>query len=165
MKKKMLTGLLILFFLLLAGAAVLYNAAVGPLRDDEERAIDRAKKEAGLEAVVKTDWFHYQKAYIVILGKTDSGEKAYFFVPREGKGTIFVEKTNRGLSEKEAIDLLYNGLDTLSDDKRPKQILRIKPGVLDDFPVYEITYRDRKNRYSIIYIDFYEGEWYRVYNL
>ena len=57
------------------------------------------------------------------------------------------------------------GLPDLSQGSRPREILRIKYGMVENTPVYEVTYIDQHNRYSILYLDFYEGEWYRVFNL
>ena len=37
--------------------------------------------------------------------------------------------------------------------------------MIDKNPVFEITYLDQRNRYSILYLDFYAGEWFKVYNL
>lgn len=69
------------------------------------------------------------------------------------------------MSEKELLNFVRGGLTTLSNDKKPKEIIRVKLGMVENAPAYEITYRDQEDRYSILYVDFYNGEWYRVYNL
>jgi len=101
---------------------------------------------------------------VVIKGKNRDGENIIVWVPKAKDKDITVKKESEGLTEREALAMVREGL-ALKDDQRPKEIVRVKLGMIENTPVYEISYIDQKGRYSFLYIDFYEGNWYRVYNL
>lgn len=157
--------IILFLFLAIAFSLFIYQQTTQPLKIKEDKAIQLAKEKTSLKSVDKLDWFHYFDAYYVIQGKNDNNENIIIWVPDDKDKEIIVKKANEGLSEEEVISLLFNGIDSFQDEKRPKEIINIKLGMIEDVPVYEVTYRDQKNRYSFLYIDFYEGSWYRVYNL
>lgn len=165
MKFKITIITIVLAVLIAIGCVSLYVSATKPLKNGKEAAIERAKNEAGLTEVISADWFHYTENYYVIDGKDTKDDELYVWVPEDSKKDIFIKKKSAGMSEKELLNFIQSGLGDLSNDKKPKKIIRIKLGMIDNAPAYEVTYRDQENRYSILYVDFYHGEWYRVYNL
>ncbi|WAA13736.1 DUF5590 domain-containing protein [Fervidibacillus halotolerans] len=168
MKKKRRVFLFLLLMIVLSllfGSIILYQTAVDGIKSDKEKAREFALRETEMVTVDHVEWFHYKEAYYVVFGKTKEDQDIIVWIPKEDFKNFFVKMADEGLSEKEVIELLYNGLDHFSTDDYPKEIIRVKLGIVDDFPAYEITYIDQKDRYSFIYIDFYKGEWYRVYHL
>lgn len=151
--------------LLTIGFISIYISATKPVKTGESQAIERAEKDTNLVSVTSVDWFHYTDSYYVIEGKNDKGKEIFVWVPEDAKKDIIVKEKNEGMSEKELLNFVKSGLTTISNDRKPKEIIRIKLGMVEDAPAYEITYRDQEDRYSILYVDFYNGEWYRVYNL
>jgi uncharacterized protein YpmB len=164
MKKRILIGIFSSLFLIVIGLIIVYYSATSSIKKGEEVAVERAKKEASLAEVDSVDWFHYLDEYYVIQGKNKKGEKIHIWVPVDEKKEMIVKKATEGLTEKEVTTLIHK-LDNFSSDKRPKNIISIKLAIVEDAPAYEITYKDQKNRHSILYLDYYKGEWYRVYNL
>ncbi|REJ30535.1 MAG: hypothetical protein C6W56_02595 [Caldibacillus debilis] len=164
LKKALLYGLFLVVLFILGLAAYVYQSASNPLRTEEESALERALAETPLVKAEKVDWFHYLDQYVVIKGKNRDGENIIVWVPKAKDKDITVKKESEGLTEREALAMVREGL-ALKDDQRPKEIVRVKLGMIENTPVYEISYIDQKGRYSFLYIDFYEGNWYRVYNL
>ena len=160
-------SLLITLFIVsgMIGLPWLYKAATDPVTDGKEKAVQRAKEETDLQEVNSVDWFHYKHSYYVIDGKDRKGTEVFVCVPYDPQDKIIIVNKNDGLSEEEAIRVLNSGSLNIANDKRPKKIIDIKPGVVNDSPAYKITYIDMEDRYSFLYIDFYKGEWYRIYNL
>ncbi|AWI12672.1 MULTISPECIES: DUF5590 domain-containing protein [Bacillaceae] len=165
MKFKIFMISIVSVVLLTIGFISIYISATKPVKTGETKAIERAEKETNLVSVTSVDWFHYTDSYYVIKGKNDKDKEIFVWVPEDAKKDIIVKEKNEGMSEKELLNFVRGGLTTLSNDKKPKEIIRVKLGMVENAPAYEITYRDQEDRYSILYVDFYNGEWYRVYNL
>lgn len=163
-KKTLLITFFSAVFLIAIGLITIFILAREPVSRKETEAIQIAKGEAKLAEVLETNWFHYNDSYIVVEGKMDDGTNTIVFVPDSDEEELVIVNKDEGISLDEAVQLLVNELD-ISSDKRPKEIIGGKFGLVERMPIYEITYIDKKGRHSIIYIDFYEGEWFRVFNL
>ncbi|WAA10583.1 DUF5590 domain-containing protein [Fervidibacillus albus] len=167
--KKRKKFILFLFFLIIialfSGSIILYKTAFDGIKWNKELAIDLVLQETEMEAVDDVEWFHYNETYYVVYGTTKDGEDMIVWIPKSDSNNYVVKMADEGLSEQEVIERFQNGLNDFTTDDYPKEIVRVKLGIVDDFPAYEITYIDQKDRYSFIYIDFYKGEWYRVYHL
>lgn len=163
-KKVLLIGFFSFVFLIIAGFVTIYILAREPISREKTEAIQIAKSEAKITEIIETNWFHYIDSYMVVEGKMEDGTYTIVFVPDSDEEELVIVKKDEGISLDEAVHLLANELD-ISSDKRPREIIDGKFGLIDRLPVYEITYIDQKGRHSIIYIDFYEGEWFRVFNL
>ncbi|WP_033828569.1 cell wall elongation regulator TseB-like domain-containing protein [Bacillus andreraoultii] len=165
MAKKVTLISILTILLVTLGSIFLYNSATKPLEDGKNEAIKRAKEEVNLTKVTNIDWFHYTDSYYVIEGVTADNKEIYVWVPEDKNGTVHVENKKAGMSKDKVKAFVFNELNDISRDKRPKEIMKIKLGMIEEAPAYEITYRDQENRYSILYIDYFNGDWYRVYNL
>lgn len=165
MKQRIIVSFLIAFLIVVGGLITIYFTSTNKLTSEKKAAIERAYQEADIKTVNRVDWFHYNEDYYILEGINQDDESIIVWVPVAKNEEVFSELKSEGLTEDEAISLLYQGIKDLSDDKRPKQLINIKFGMVEGNPAYEITYRDQKNRYSIFLVDFYNGDWYRVYNL
>ena len=163
-KKKFIASFITLLLLAIIGSIFIYIFAREPIERNREESIRIALSEAKLSEVSGTSWFHYMDSYTVVEGTTEDGTEMIVFVPDSDDEDLLIIKKDEGMTLKEAINLLYYDLD-LSPDKRPKKVVGGKYGLVDRKPVYEITYIDQEGRHSILYIDFYKGEWFRVYNM
>lgn len=165
MKKGFIISIIVSVLILLAvGIGVIYTQSKSDLNLAKEEAIQKAKT-VGITKVQQVDWFHYLEQYMVVEGLDNEDQSLIVWIPNNEEKEIVVEAANDGLTRDEAAEYLKNKLSSLSNDKRPKKIMKIKLGMVDDLPVYEITYKDQMDRYSIMYLDFYRGQWFRVYNL
>ncbi|WP_062356422.1 DUF5590 domain-containing protein [Bacillus kwashiorkori] len=164
MKKKIIISLFIIFVIIITGSILIYHQATKNQQTQESIAVERAKEYVNISEVKKVTSFHYMDSYYIIEAVNENSEDIIIWIPEEKNKEVLIKNAKDGISKEEAMDLLVNGLDNFSNNQRPKNIINIKLGMVDDVPVYEITYRDQKDRYSFIYIDFYNGDWYRVYN-
>lgn len=165
MVKKFTLISLLTILLVTLGSVFLYISATKPLENEKNAAIKRANEEVKLTKITNIDWFHYTDSYYVIEGVTTDNKEVYVWVPEDKNKTVHVENKKTGMSKDKVKAIVFNELNDITSDKRPKEIMNIKLGMIEDTPAYEITFRDQKNRYSILYIDYYNGDWYRVYNL
>lgn len=165
MKRKLIFATILLIFLTAAILIYLYIRGTAPLEEKYQEALARAQDIVRFSSVEHIDWFHYEEAYTIIEGRDLEGTSVIVWVPENEKGEIKVVKASDGLSKEDALALLQTGLSDLAADSRPREILSIKYGMIEKNPVFEITYFDQRDRYSILYLDFYAGEWFKVYNL
>ena len=165
MKKIVITSISLFFILSIIALVVIYNKSTTPLEEKQTMAIARAQEAAELVSIDHVDWFHYQDAYMIVEGTDQDGKDLIVWVPEDKEKDMIITGKKEGLSREEVLSIMQYGLPDLSQGSRPREILRIKYGMVENTPVYEVTYIDQHNRYSILYLDFYEGEWYRVFNL
>lgn len=165
MKRKFLFAMISLIFLTIATIIYLYVRGTAPLEEKYQEALARAQDVVQFSSVEHIDWFHYEEAYTIIEGRDQEGTRIIVWVPENEEGEITAVKASDGLRKEDALALLQTGLPDLAAESRPREILSIKYGMIDKNPVFEITYLDQRDRYSILYLDFYAGEWFKVYNL
>lgn len=114
------------------------------LRDTEVTEIDQILR------------FHGDKAYYVVYGKTIGAEEQIVFIPFEQK------------QDDEGLTVIHQK-DTISKDsiinKWQEQcnnckLIKVIPGMLNNEPLWEITYIDPSDRYVFDYLSIYDGSQY-----
>ena len=165
MNRKIVISTVLFIAILGVSLVYIYVKGTGPLEEQYETALQRSREIVRFSVIDQMDWFHYDEAYTVIEGRDEDGTRLIVWVPEREDDDIRVAKASEGLSKSDALALLQNGLPELSDESRPREVIEVKYGLIENNPVYEISYYDRLDRYSILYLDFYKGEWFKVYNL
>lgn len=111
-------------------------------------------KQTNLTTIDKIERFHGDVFYHVITGETKDGDKYFAYLPKEKK------------KEKQKITLI-NHANILSkrqikDDWLKNcqscQLISMTPGLINERPVWEMTYKDKSARYVFDYLSMYDGE-------
>lgn len=165
MKRKFVFSVVLLIVFATASLIYIYVKGTEPLKEKYEAALKRSREVVQLATIEHVDWFHFEEAYTIIEGFDKDGTGFIVLVPDREEEDIKIVKQSDGLSKADVLDLLQSGLPELAAESRPQEIVAIKYGMVEKNPVYEITYYDRLDRYSILYLDFYAGEWFKVFNL
>lgn len=110
-------------------------------------------QEGAITKVHEISRFHGDKAYYVVFGEDNSGEKRIVFVPFEKDEELTVVDQQDIVSKE---DILEKWQQECTDCK----LIRVTPGLIDDNPLWEITYIDSSNRYVFDYLSIYDGSQY-----
>ncbi|QPA32955.1 cell wall elongation regulator TseB-like domain-containing protein [Thermaerobacillus caldiproteolyticus] len=150
----------ILFFILLCGviwqAISVYHAALETKQSLQSKALERAKREVAFTDIDRVYTYYGEQAYVVFVGTGRNGKKYIVWVP-EKKGHVVVKRADRGITEKEAVS-------KLKEERNPKRLISVKPGMEKGVPLWELTYIDEYNRYSFYYLSFEDGTFLKRYS-
>lgn len=127
-----------------------YLKAVDPLDLAEKKAVAIAKEKTDLNITEDFHLYHGTETIYVIEGRNSKNESIIVWIPeKSGKPTVI--HANKGLSEQEAINRLY-------EDGNPKEILAVRLGMENEFPLWEIYYLSDNNLINYYYVHFETGE-------
>lgn len=156
MKKWIWTILIVVVAVVLYGGHI-YNATMEKKVPKESKTVEVAKEKAKLTNVTKIDYYNGQTPYEVVQGVNEKGEQYIVWVP-EKKGDILVQEANKGISEKEALQIV-------AKERKPKQFVKAKLGAENNVPLWEVTYIDDENRYTYYYLAFQDGKFLKRYSI
>jgi uncharacterized protein YpmB len=152
MKKWIWITVIIIIVLIGIGINVYMNS-LEPLKKAESLAENIALEETDIETIHDFSVYNGSKSYYIVKGADDSGQELIAWIPEEVKDRkIIVRKEKDGISQKEAIEKLY-------ERKNPEEIITVKLGMENNIPLWEIYYRSKKNLINYYYVDFKTGEW------
>lgn len=145
------------YWILLLGSIVLigivvkiYLNAVEPMQEAESRAVSIAKEETEITDITEFSLYHGSNSYYVVQGTDKDGKKLIAWIPEKG-GKIMVSAAQDGITESEAIDILY-------EKTSPEKIIDVRLGIEKNIPLWEIYYRTSNDKINYYYIDFETGE-------
>jgi uncharacterized protein YpmB len=148
----------VLFFVLLAAAAVLYlRSADSGYRGEESLAIKLAKSQGGLTEIDQAVLYTWNEPLWIVLGKDKDQQEWILWERKEG---IVKEKLSDGFSESRIRERFAS--------ERPSAVpVRVLPGWFANQPVWEIRYRKtpRSNQQSIEFYSFKDGTLIKTYDL
>lgn len=125
------------------------------VRHDKFAGLSEAKKRIAADTTM-TDIdtiyrFHGNDAYYVMFGETNEGDKQVAFVPFSTKDKeITVINQDKIISKESVQKQWYNECNHC-------ELMKITPGMIDDDPVWELTYVNEAEQYVIEYVSIYDG--------
>jgi uncharacterized protein YpmB len=85
-------------------------------------------------------------------GKNSNNEKVYVWVPQTKENeTVIIKKRSSGITEEQAIAKVNQAYN-------PANIVDVKLGMDEGIPIWEVKYRDKSERYTFDFVNFYDGE-------
>lgn len=103
--------------------------------------------------------FNGEQSYHIIFGKTKDGTQKIVYVPLTKDNNEFtIIEQNEVLSEEEVKSYWYQ-------DCQQCEFIKITPAMVDNKPLWEITYIDEKDRYVFDYLSLYDGSHYEQFRL
>lgn len=142
--------ILIIVILILAFFAV-YGIANHPRAVAKSQAIKLAKQYGGLKSTSGFYIYNRDETYYSVSGKNSKGQNILVIVPQKG-GSLRVEKMASGLSATAVRQMTQQ-------NKHPKRILKVAPGVFNNRVVWEVTYRNRQGQLCYDLISFKTGKY------
>lgn len=149
--KKIIIGLVIIMSILIVGATFLYQQSNQSYARAKADTIDYVAERTTLSRVNDFYWYNGTETYLTITGENEDGEERLYIVQQAG-GEITSLSAESGLSEQEAIQLTVEA-------RQPSRILNARIGMIDENPVWEVTYRNDNDRLGYYVIDLRTGEW------
>ena len=120
------------------------------LQKSEQIILEQTK----LISVDKVERFHGDTSYHVITGRAKDGDTYFAFLPitnNHKKQKITLINHANIISQSQIKDHWLKSCQTC-------HFIRISPGLIDDQPVWEITYKDQSLRYVFDYLSMYDGK-------
>ncbi|GEK90617.1 cell wall elongation regulator TseB-like domain-containing protein [Alkalibacterium kapii] len=151
--KKVIIGLVLTLSVIIVGAIYVYQTAHAPYAQAEQETITFLKERTDLNDVKDFYWYNGEKTTFTVRGSNESDEEKYYIVKPDG-GTVITLDVAETLSEQNARKMATDATDL-------KRILDAKIGLMEDTPVWEVTYKNENDRLGYYIIDLKTGEWMR----
>ncbi|PGT87425.1 MULTISPECIES: cell wall elongation regulator TseB-like domain-containing protein [Bacillaceae] len=129
-----------------------YQAAREQYTNGHEQSKKKAMESANLSTITEITTFNSDKQYHVLTGEKANNEGVYVWVyKKEKEDKMLVKKRSSGITLDEAIKIVNNEYD-------PSEIISVQLGMDEEIPIWEVKYKDKSDRYTFDYVNFYDGE-------
>ncbi|WP_163969835.1 cell wall elongation regulator TseB-like domain-containing protein [Oceanobacillus halotolerans] len=111
-------------------------------------------RETTLQQIDTIKNFQGKEAYHILFGSTDDTQEqiAFLNLDNDQKDIVLIDQ-DEIISEKQAVDEWSQTCDEC-------EFIKISPAMINERPLWELTYRDEKDRYVLDYISMYDGSQY-----
>ncbi|WP_423189186.1 DUF5590 domain-containing protein [Alkalibacterium sp. f15] len=152
--KKVIIGLVIALSVFIIGSVYIYQRANAPFARAEDETIAFISERTDLDRPEDFYWYNGEETTFSVRGFNDADEEKLYIVKQEG-GAITTVAASEMMTEQQAISQTRQA-------REPKKILNAKVGLLNDIPIWEVTYRNDNNRLGYYIINLQTGEWIRT---
>ncbi|MGX6961236.1 DUF5590 domain-containing protein [Vagococcus xieshaowenii] len=150
MHKKIMTGIVALLVLIIAGSVLIFFKSIQPYRQAEKEAISFAKKHVDIETVDEFYWFNRKETNFTLVGKTSKGSEIVVFIPESGD-KIKVMKQSEGINYDQVMSLIHK-------EYQPNKILKMNLGMIKNIPQWEVVVQNEDESLTYYLIDFESGK-------
>ncbi|WP_163100966.1 DUF5590 domain-containing protein [Peribacillus alkalitolerans] len=154
--KKWLVFIGIAVFLIVALIINSYIQGINVKKEHYNYAVSIAKKDGKLVEINQFHLYNGMETYYVVQGIDENGKGKTVWIPENKKKEITILYNSNGKSKEDIVKIVNKELN-------PYEIIAIKPGMEKDTPLWEVTFKDEKGRFSYYYFDFRTGEWLKFY--
>lgn len=152
--KKIVIGLVIVMSMLIVGSVLLYRQSTQSFSRAKADTIAFVSERTNLSEVDDFFWFNAEETYFTVTGTNEDGEARIYIVQQQG-GQILTLPAESTVSKQQAIQ-------QTREAREPQKILNARIGMLDDTPIWEVSYRNDNDRLGYFVIDLKTGEWIRT---
>ena len=152
--KKFVIGLVLLLSAVIVGAIYVYQQSHNPYDRVESETIAFVSERTDLNQAEDFYWYNGTETYLTVQGFTEDNEEKIYIVRQNG-GNITEFAAEDTVSRQEAIQLTRQA-------REPDAILNARIGMVNDTPVWEISYRNQNERLGYYIIHLETGEWLRT---
>ncbi|MFV2048080.1 DUF5590 domain-containing protein [Metabacillus sp. YM-086] len=129
-----------------------YQAAREQYTNGHEQSKKIAMESANLSTITEITTFNSDKQYHVLTGEKTKNESVYVWVYKKDKeDKMLVKKQSSGITKDEA-------LKKVNKEYSPVEIISVRLGMDEEIPIWEVKYKDKSDRYTFDYVNFYDGE-------
>lgn len=134
----------------------IYAVANQPRVAARRQTVSMAEKYAHLQDPGRFYIYNRESTYYSIAGRNQNNQRILVIVPQHG-GNIRVVKQHSGVTEAQVRTMTKN-------NRKPKQILKVVPGVFNDKVVWEVTYLNKKGSLCYDLVNFKTGRYVQQIN-
>ncbi|WP_243386632.1 DUF5590 domain-containing protein [Bacillus kexueae] len=159
-------SIIIIITLITTTVALILRSALEHRTDGHAYAEQKAI-ENGIKNIEEVSTYRSDSVYYVVKGKNKNDEQVVAFVPKEEKEQVHIFLEKDGLTKEEVLELVHR----YDEEKRPNEIISIQLGFDNsqtpkwDIPVWEVRYKDQKNRYTYFIVSFTDPKVYKSYSI
>lgn len=157
MKKKWLFIIIFVIAVVIGIFAYFYMSIRSPIKEDAKRAVEYVLEHTEIVQVDKTEFYNGTRDYQVIFGKDKNGTEWIVWYNDEEKDVIKRKKAD-GLSEQDVLKIVKKELNIEKTEK-------IRLGIENRLPVYEVIYLEDGDRFAYYYLTFDDGTFVKRYSL
>lgn len=155
MKKWMIISCIFLILIFAGIGTYAYQTVRSPLNALFEKAEQYARSE--LTDIVDIDYYHGEKAYIVVTGFSQEMEKMIMFI-LDDFSSHHMEKASDGITEDQALEIVKENVTS-------REIQSIRLGIEKGLPIYEVIYKTENQNLGYYYLTFKDGTFMKKYQL
>ena len=152
--KKIIIGLVVLMSVLIVGFIYIYQQSQAPYASAREESIAYVTNRTDLTQPDEFYWYNGSETYFTVHGLTSNDEEMIYIVRQNG-GHILSIPAEETVTKEQAIQQARS-------NRSPDKILNAIIGMIDEIPVWEISYRNENGRLGYYIIDLKTGEWLRT---
>ena len=153
-KKRKIHPILLIFYMAIAiglGSIVIILHEVNrPMKHDQQVAEEIALRSTSLAKVDRTTRFVYDKTEYTVAGTNKKGIPVFVVLTNQGKKARVIDQKS-GVNEQVAIQQVRSDPDL-------KKITSSRFGMIDNKPVWMVSYLNKNNKLVIKTIDFKTGK-------
>lgn len=146
-----MSGLTIFLLIILVVLLFIYSQSTSGIVQAEEETVDLVSLDYSVEEVNKFYWFTSEESYFSLDFVDSEGNRIYAIIAQDGGDIEYFDETQI-ITQQDAMSITMN-------DNEPLEILNARLGMLDDQPVWEVTYRESNNTLTYYYLDAADGVW------
>lgn len=150
-KQLIMIGLILMMLVVIGIGIYMYNVIQTSKESGFEQTKSIVRATTEIDKIEDVYVFQSEVLYHIVLGKTKSNEKQLVFLPIAEKDNAVVIPLDETITE-EAIIQEWQGF--CSDCSN----LKVNYAMIDDVPLWELTYVDETKRYVFDYFTLDEGE-------
>lgn len=146
---------IVALFIVLMYFVFLYNQIMSTKTSGYTETEKRISAETEITEIEQITSFHEKNSFHVVMGKTNETEKVAFVPSKNDEPIEVIDKNN--IISKNAIK------DQWKNECKECDLIKIVPGMINDQPVWEVTYTDNYDRYVFDYLSIHNGVRYEQF--
>lgn len=150
LSRRTVTVLTVLLAVILLFLLTIFMRSQQPIEQARKEVIQLVELDYEIEDTQRFYWLTTPDATYFSLEFTTNGEPMYAVVARDGGDTTYYTPADI-ISNEDAQSILVA-------DLNPHEILQARLGMIENDPVWEVTFKEEDNRLGYYYIDARDGE-------
>lgn len=151
LNRKVVSGLTVILLIILVGLLFIFSQSTRGMVQAQEETMALVELDHTIEDVNNFYWVTFDETFFTLDFTDDQGQQIYAIVTQDG-GDIHYYTSQDIISHQDALSI------TLSENN-PAKLLQPRLGMLNNQPVWEISFKTEEDTLSYFYIDARNGEW------
>lgn len=157
-KSWILISLCLIMIAIIVYTVINYNQLISSKTKSFSSSEARVLEETDIADINTIDIFNGDEAYHVIFGQRKDKTEEIAFVPLDKKKEIKTIKKSEIMADKEIKTKWRSNCTSC-------KWIKTTPAIIDEHLLWEMTYKDAKNRYVYDYRSIYDGELYEQFRI
>ena len=153
--KKLIIILSLGFIFILLLIVFMYQSAMSPLNNQKQKAETVVVDGGYIKTVESSDYYYGKEHAIVIQGENKDHKKTIAWVQNK---KVITRNASEGLTKKQIMTQVQK-------ERNPQEIVKVKLGIENNIPLWEVEYIDHSGHYNYYYASFKNGQLLKRYSI